>query len=170
MNLVVRLVARTQRREHLDCGLLVRLFHQHGLEAALQGGVPLDVLAVLFLGGRAHRLQFAASERRFHHVACIDRALRRPCADDGMNLVDEQDNLALCLPHLVEYSFEAFLELATELRARDKPAHIEGEYAAFLEFRRHIACDDALRQALGDGSFADARTTDQYGVVLSAAN
>ena len=73
--LVVRLVARAQSLQHLDCRLLVRLLHQNRLEAAFESGVALDVLAVLVLSGRAHRLEFAASESRLHHVAGIDRAL-----------------------------------------------------------------------------------------------
>ena len=42
----------------LDGGLL----HDHGLEAALQGGVLLDVLAVLTEGGGADDLDLPAGE------------------------------------------------------------------------------------------------------------
>ena len=57
----------------------------HLLEAALEGGVLLDVLAVLVERGGADHAQLAAGEHRLEHVAGVHRALgragaRRPCA------------------------------------------------------------------------------------------
>src|SRR6476659_8218492 len=46
-----------------------------GLEAALERGVLLDVLAVLVERRRAHRAQLAAGEHRLEEVRGVDGAL-----------------------------------------------------------------------------------------------
>ena len=63
----------------------------HRLEAPLQRGVALDVLAVLVQGGRADALELAAGERRLEDVGGVDRALGGAGADQRVQLVDEQD-------------------------------------------------------------------------------
>ena len=71
-----------------------RLADVHLLEAALEGGVLLDVLAVLVERGGADHAQLAAGEHRLDHVAGVHRALGGAGADDGVQLVDEGDDLA----------------------------------------------------------------------------
>ncbi len=68
-----------------------RLVHQHLLEAPLERGVLLDVLAVLVERGRADAVQLAARERGLEHVAGVHRALGLAGADHGVQLVDEDD-------------------------------------------------------------------------------
>ena len=65
-----------------------------GLEAALERGVLLDVLAVLVERGRADRAQLAAGEHRLEQVGGVDRALGGAGADDRVQLVDEEDDRA----------------------------------------------------------------------------
>ena len=72
-----------------------RLVDQHRLEAPLQGGVLLDVLAVLVQRGGADAVQLAAGQHRLEQVAGVHGALGLAGADDGVQLVDEQDDLAL---------------------------------------------------------------------------
>ncbi len=73
-----------------------RLADQHLLEAPLQRRVLLDVLAVLVERGRADHPQLAAGQHRLEHVAGVHRALAgRAGADDGVQLVDEGDDLAV---------------------------------------------------------------------------
>ena len=69
-----------------------RLADQHLLEAALERGVLLDVLAVFVERGRADAVQLAARERGLEHVAGVDRALGLAGADHGVQLVDEDDD------------------------------------------------------------------------------
>ena len=54
---------------------------QHLLEAALERGVLLDVLAVLVERGGADAVQLAARQRGLEHVAGVDRALGLAGAD-----------------------------------------------------------------------------------------
>ena len=75
-----------------------RLVDQHRLEAALQRGVLLDVLAVLVERGGADAVQFAARQHRLEQVAGVHRAFGLAGADDRVQLVDEQDDLALRIP------------------------------------------------------------------------
>ena len=64
------------------------------LEAALERGVLFDVLAVLVERGRADAVQLAAGEHGLQEVACVHAALGLARADDGVQLVDEEDDLA----------------------------------------------------------------------------
>ena len=95
-----------------------RLVHQDRLEAPLQGGVLLDVLAVLVQRGGADAVQLAAGQHRLEQVAGVHRALGLARADHGVQLVDEQDDLALRLLHLLQHRLEPLLELAAVLGAR----------------------------------------------------
>jgi hypothetical protein len=67
-----------------------RLVHQHLLEAALQRGILLDVLAVFVQRGRADAVQLAARQRRLEHVAGVHGALGLAGAHHGVDLVDEE--------------------------------------------------------------------------------
>ncbi len=71
--------------------------------------------------------------------------------------------------HFVEHGLQPLLELAAILRAGDQGAHVERHQLLVLEALRHVAVDDAQRQAFGDGRLADAGLADQHRVVLGAA-
>ena len=95
---VVHLVALAQAAQDRDRVLDRRLVDQHRLEAALERGVLLDVLAVLVERGGADAVQLAARQHGLEQVAGVHRALGRAGADDGVQLVDEEDDLALRAP------------------------------------------------------------------------
>ena len=92
---VVHLVALLQAAQDRDRVLDRRLTHVDRLEAPLEGGVLLDVLAVLVERGRADQTQLTAGEHRLDHVAGVDRAFGAARADDRVQLVDEGDHLTL---------------------------------------------------------------------------
>ena len=125
-------VAVLQPAQDGDGVLHRRLVHHHGLEPALERGVLFDVFAVFVQRGRADAVQLAARKHRLEQVARVHRALGFARADDGVQLVDEQQNVAVALLHLVEHGLEPFLELAAELGAGDQRAHIEREYGFVL--------------------------------------
>ena len=162
------LVALADALEDLDRLFDRRLFDQDGLEPALQRSVALDVLAVLVQRRGADRLQLAACERRLQDVGGVDRAFGRAGADQHVQLVDEQHAVAGVLD-LFDDLLEALFELAAVLRAGDQRADVQCEQALAQQRLRHVARDDALRQALDDGRLADARLADQGRVVLRAA-
>ena len=166
---MVRLVALLQAAEDRDRVRDRRLADEHRLEAALERGVLLDVLAVLVERGRADGAQLAARQHRLEHVGRVDGALGRAGADDGVQLVDEEDDLAGGIGDLLEHRLEPLLELAAVLGAGEQRAEVERPDALALQRLRHVAVDDALGEALDDRGLADARVADQHRVVLRAA-
>ena len=143
---------------------------EHLLEAPLQGGVLLDVLAVLVEGGGADAVQLAAGEHRLEHVAGVHGALGLARAHHGVELVDEQDHRPSSFLTLLEHRLQALLELAAVLGAGEQAGHVEGTRRVLsLSVSGTSFGDDALGQALDDRGLADAGLADQHRVVLGAA-
>ena len=165
---VVHLVALAQAAQDRDRVRHRGLADEHGSETPLEGGVLLDVLAVLVERGRADRAQLAAGEHGLEQVGRVDRALGCARADDRVQLVDEQDDAAVGRGDLLEHGLEALLELAPVLRARQQRAEVERPDAPLLQALGHVARDDALREPLDNRRLANARLPDQDGVVLGA--
>ena len=94
---MVRLVAVAQAAQDLHGVVDRRLLDADLLEAPLECCVALEVLAVLVERRRADRLQLAARQCGLEDRRCVDRALGCACADEIMELVDEQDDVAALL-------------------------------------------------------------------------
>ena len=142
--------------------------HHDLLEAAFEGRVALDVLAVLVERGGSDGLQFAARQRRFEDVGRVETALRRACTHDGVDLVDEDDRI-LRLAQFVEQLLHALLEFAAEFRAGHQRRDVEREERLVGDGVGHFAACDAQGQSLDDGALAHAGFADQDRVVLLAA-
>ncbi len=105
-------------------------------------------------------------QRRLEQVGGVHRPARgRAGADDGVDLVDEQDRV-LVLLDLLHHLLQALFEVAAIARAGEQRAHVEGEHGRAGEHLRHLAADDLARQAFGDRRLADAGIADQQRVVL----
>ena len=163
---VVHLVALLQAPQDGDGVLDRRLADVDRLEAPLQGGVLLDVLAVLVEGRGPDHAQLASGQHRLDHVAGVHGAFGRPGADDGVQLVDEGDDLAPGVGDLLEHRLQPLLELAPVLGAGHHGAEVEGQQALAPQAVGHVALDDAAGQALHDGRLADAGLADEHRVVL----
>src|SRR5581483_1928637 len=166
---VVRLVRLLQAAEDRDRVRHRRLADEDRLEAALERRVLLDVLAVLVERRRADAAQLAPRQHGLQHVGGVDRALGRARTDDRVQLVDEEDEIALCSSDLVEDGLQAFFELAAVLRAGEEGADVERPDALALQALGNVAVDDALREPFDYGRLARSRLTDQHGVVLRPA-
>ena len=145
-----------------------RLAHADRLEAPFERGVFLDVLAVLVQRRGADAVELAAREHRLQHLGGVHRALGSPRAHDGVQLVDEEDDLPGGLFDLLEHGFQAVFELTAVLRPRDHRAEVERHQALALQALGNVALHDALREAFDDRRLADARRADEHGVVLRA--
>ena len=163
------LVPSAQSFQHFNRRVHVRLVHKDRRKAPFERGIFFDVIAILGERRRADALQFAARERRLHHVRRVNRALRRARADDRVQFVNEQDDFAFGIVDFVEGGFEAFLKLAAKARPGDHRAEIERDDAFAHQRFGHVAGDDFLREPLDDGGFANTRFADQDGVVFGAA-
>ncbi len=163
---VMDLVPLAQAAQDRDRLLDRRLVDEDRLEAPLEGGVLLDVLAVLVERRRPDRVELAAGEHRLEQVRGVHRPFGRAGADDRVELVDEQDDLAVAVLDLLQDGLEPLLELAPELRPGDQRAEVERDHPLVLEALGHVAADDPLGEALGDRRLADAGLADQDRVVL----
>ena len=144
-----------------------RLADEHLLEAPLEGCVLLDVLPVLIEGRGTDHAQLASRQHRLEHVAGIHGALATGArADDGVQLVDEGDDLTVRLLDLIEDGLEPLLELAPVLGSGDHGTEVERDEALALQGQRHIPLDDSTGETLDDGGLADAGLTDQHRIVL----
>ena len=92
---VMHFVLLAQSAQDGDGVFHAGLAHEDDLEAALQRGIFLDVLAILVERGCADGAQLAARQRRLQHVGGVNRAFRRAGSHQRVQLVDEQDDLAL---------------------------------------------------------------------------
>ena len=164
VHFVTLLQAPQDRDGVFDGGLLYHDF----LETPLQRGVLLEVQTILVQRRRSHAVEFTARQRRLQHVACIHGTFGLSRAHDGVQLVDEQDDLAFLLGQLVQHRLEPLFKLAAEFRTGNQRAHVERQYALRLQTLRHLAVDDALCQALDDRRLADTGLADQHRVILRA--
>ena len=165
---VVRLVAVAQALQDLDRVRDRRLLDLDRLEAPLERGVLLEVLAVLVERGRADRLELAAREHRLEDARGVDRALGRAGADERVQLVDEEDDVAAGAD-LLQHLLQALLEVAAVAGPGDERAEVERVELLALERLGHVAADDVGGEALDDGGLADAGLADEHRVVLRAA-
>ena len=136
LDAVVRLVALLQTAQDRDRVGDRRLADEDRLEAPLERRVLLDVLAVLVERRRADGAQLAAREHRLQEVRRVDGALGRARADDRVQLVDEEDDLAGGVLDLREHRLQPLLELAAVLRAREQRADVERPHALALQAPR----------------------------------
>src|SRR6185312_9816951 len=138
------------------------------LEAAFEGAVLLDVLAVLVERGGADALDLAAREGRLEDVGGVDGPFRAAGADQGVQLVDKQDRV-LGPADLVHDRLDAFLELTAVFRAGDHHGEVEDDDALVAQKLGDVAVDDQLGQPFDDGGLADAGLTEEDRVVLGTA-
>ena len=165
---VVRLVAVAQALQDLDGVGHRGLLDLDRLEAALEGGVLLEVLAVLVERGGADGLQLAAGQHRLEDRGGVDGALGGTGTDERVDLVDEQDDVAAGAD-LLEHLLEALLEVAAVAGAGDEGAEVERVELLARERLGDVVGGDRLGQALDDGGLADAGLADEHRVVLGAA-
>ncbi len=166
---MVLLEHRLEALQDLDGILDRRLLHIDLLEAADEGAILLEVLAVFLVGGRADAAQATGLEGRFQEVGGIHGTAGRGAgADHGVDLVDEQDRARQALD-LLHDGFQPLLEVAAVAGAGKQRAHVEGVDGAVLQHLRHLAIDDLARKPFGDGCLADAGVAHEQRVVLLPA-
>ncbi len=168
LDAVVGLVALLEPAQDRDRVRDRRLADVDGLEPPLERGVLLDVLSVLVERRRANRTQLATREHRLQQIGRVDGALGRTRADDRVQLVDEEDDLAGRVLDLREHGLEPLLELASVLGTRQQSADVQRPDALALQTFGHVAGDDALGEPFDDGGLADAGLADEHRVVLRA--
>ena len=168
--LVMRFVARLEPAQDGDRVFDVRLADEDRLEAPLQGRVLFDVLAIFVERRGADAAQLAAGEGRLEQVGRVAAAFGRAGADDRVQLVDEQDDVAArtsCTSRstALSRSSNSPRNFVPAMRAPMSSAMTR----LFLRLSRHVALDDAQGEPFDDGRLADARLADEHRIVLRAA-
>ena len=168
LELVILLEVGLEAFQDLD-GILHRgLLDVDLLEPADKGPVLLEVLPVLLVGGRADAAQRARLQGRLEEVGGVHGPARGGTgADDGVDLIDEEDRAGVVLD-LLHHRLEALLEVAAVAGAGQKGAHVEGKDGGAAQDLRHVAVDNLAGEALGDGGLADAGVAHEQRVVLLA--
>ena len=144
MHAVVRLVLVAQALHDAHGLLLVGLVDGERLETALQRGVLLQVLAELLQSGGADDLDLTAGQRGLQNSSRIDGAFRRAGADDGVDLVDEQQHVA-GVHDLLDDLLQTLLELAAVLRAGHERGDVQRDEALVAQDVGHLVGHDELR-------------------------
>src|SRR5439155_18572003 len=102
------------------------------LEPALEGRILLEVLAVLVARGRPDRLQLPSGQHRLEDRRRVDGALSRPGPDQGVQLVDEQNDVSTRLD-LLEHLLQALFEVTSVPRPGYEGPQVEGIDLLVLE-------------------------------------
>ena len=126
------------------------------------------MLAILIQCGRTDCLQFTSSKHGLEDGGCIDCALCGTGTNEGVDLIDEQDDVSASFDFF-EHLLEALLEISSITRASNKCTKIERVQLLSLQGLWHVVRCDGLSESLDDGSLANAGLTHEYGVVLGAA-
>mmetsp|Transcript_7605 Transcript_7605/g.19920 ORF Transcript_7605/g.19920 Transcript_7605/m.19920 type:complete len:592 (-) Transcript_7605:365-2140(-) len=169
------LVDITQPVHDCDRLLLRRLTYIDGLESARERGILLDVLAVLAHRRHANAREFASCEARLEQICKVHATATATtpsrgtsAADDGVDLVNRENDLALRLFQLLEQRGDAVLQLAALLGARHEARNVKRENSLPLEeFCAHVVGNRAC-ESLDDRRLAHTRIAEQDRVVLDA--
>jgi hypothetical protein len=109
----------------------------------------------------------AGSQHRLDQVGGVHHpAGGRARADDGVDLVNEQDGVAL-LAQLRQHRLQPLFKIAAILGARHQRTQIQRVNGGVAQHIRHFAIHDHLGQTFGDGGLADPGLADQQRVVLA---
>ena len=142
--------------------------HHNRLETPLQGGILLNVFAILGKGSGADDLDLAPGEGGLEDIGCAHGALGIAGAHQIVDLVDDQDDVAQLLDLLNE-SFHPALELPTELGARHQRGEVQQIDLLVQQLVGDVPLRDAQGKPLGNSGLAHAGLADEAGVVFLTA-
>ena len=111
-------------------------------------------------------MKLSPGQHGLEHVPGIQGPIGLARAHDGVQLVDEEDNLAVAALHILQHRLQPLLELAPVLCPGHQCPHVQGENLLVLQPLGHVPSDDTLGQALHYCSLAHAGLADQHRVVL----
>ena len=165
---VVLLILFPQALQNLQCSLLVGLTYGNRLETTLQRGILFDVLAVFIQSCCTDDLDLAAAESRLQNIGGVYGALSGACADNGVQLVDEKDDVTV-LFSLLHYLLDTVFKFAAVLSTGYHAGKIQRQQLFVQQLFRHFTLGNFPSQSLGNGRLADTGLTDKTWVILTAA-
>ena len=111
-----------------------------------------------------------AGEGGLEQVGGIPGPGAAACTDQGMGLVDEQDDGLGRGLDLLDHLAEPVLELALHASPGLEEAHVQGSQADIFERGRHVPGGDAQREAFHHRGLADPGLAGEDGVVLATTH
>ena len=148
-------------------GILGTRFVDHDLlETAFESLVLLEILLELVERRGADRPQLAPRKCRLEDVGGVHRTRRLAGAHEGVDLVDEQQDVAVAGHDFLHDGLQTLLEFTLVLGTCDQGTHVERVDHLRLQILGHVAVDDPVCDTLGDGGLADTRLTHEDRVVL----
>ena len=167
--LVMILIALLQSTKDGDGREFVGFVDHHRLETTLQRLVLFEVLLVFVQRGSTDGTQLTTCQGRLQDVSSIHGSLAAAGSHQRMNLVDEEDDFAFGLRHLLHDALQSLLELTFVLRTCQQCTHVEREELLVLQVFWHVATYDSLGETFHDGGLTRTRLTNQDRVVLRTA-
>ena len=147
--------------------LFIRLFDNERLESALERRILFQMLAVFVERGSADDLDLTARQRRLQDGSRIHRAFGCTRTDNGVELVDEQDDI-VCLLDFLDALLQALLEFAAILRTGNERRNIQRDQTPIAQDIGYLISHDELRKPFDHRRFAHTRLTQEQRVVLLA--
>ena len=108
---MVHLIALFETAQYCDCVFYCWFPYIHLLKTALQRSIFFDVFAILIKRGGSDHAQLSTRQHWFDHVARIHCAFGTSSTYKCVDLVNESDDLSLCIGDLFEHGLEAFFKL-----------------------------------------------------------
>ena len=146
------------------------LSDEHLLEATLECGVLLNELAIFIQGGGTDQAQFTTSKHGLEHVGCCHGAFASASTHQGVEFIDEGNDLTIRVIDFFEDCLEAFFKFASILCTCNEGRDVEGDKLLVLEAVGDVTGDNALGESFHDSSLSHAWFTDQHGVVLGTTS
>ena len=163
---VMLFVTLLQSSQYAYAACHIRLVHHYRLETTLQSLVLLEILLILVQRSRTYAAQLTTRQRRLQYVGSIHRTLCLTSTHQGMNLVNEQDNLPFGLRHLVYDTLQTLLKLTLIFGTGNQRTHIQRIQLLALQILGHVTPQYTVSQSLDDSRLTRSRFAYQYRVVL----
>ena len=169
-HLVVRLQRRHGAAQHQNGFRFVRLVNLHRLETTGQRRVFLNVLFVFCPGGGADGAQLAARQGWLQQVRRIAGPLLAACANQGVDLIDKQNDRGGAGLDFVNERLQTGFKLAFHACTGLQHTDIQQPQLNVLQRLRHVAVGDTQRQPFHHRRFPDSGLPGQQRVVLTTAH
>ena len=111
-------------------------------------------------------MQLTSCQHRLEHIARIHAALGLACADNGMQFVNEQDNLSFTVLHILQHRLQTFLKFSPVFGAGNQRPHIQGKYFLILQPLGNIPPHNPLCQAFHNRRLADTGFPDKHRIIF----
>ena len=168
VDVVVLLVAVLKSVNNRNGVVVVWLADVDRLETPLKCSVLLDMFTVLFCRSCADDLDFSTRQRRLKDGRSVNGALCGAGANDGVNLVNEED-VILGFLQLSNNLLHAVLKLTAILGTSYQTCQVKRPNLLSAQDVRDVAGCNELSQALNNGGLTNARIAQDKWVVLLTA-